>query len=296
MADQIFPHPERSRRTHDGWSEILRLAAAIAAAILAALPAAAETQVERGGYLVNGIANCGNCNSPLHPDGTLAGPALSGGDAIEGPDFVAYPPNITPDPGTGIGDWSEDEIVTALREGRTKRGAMLHPPMPVAFYRTMSDRDAHAIAAYLKSLAPVARRAPDSHYAHPAPASYGPKLGAVPEPDSNDQIAFGHYLAQMGHCMLCHTPFDASGRPDLHRLGAGGRVVRGVNTPNITPDRTSGIGAWSDAQIHDALVNGVRPDGSLLAAPMPFPYLATMRDDEIDAIVAYLRTLAPVGE
>jgi mono/diheme cytochrome c family protein len=186
--------------------------------------------------------------------------------------------------------------VTAIREGRTKRGTMLRPPMPIAFYRTMSDRDAHAIAAYLKSLAPVARRTPEPHYAHPMPLSYGPPLGTVGEPDRADRVAYGRYLARMGHCMLCHTPFDAAGRPDLRRVGAGGRVVRGVTAPNITPDRNAGIGAWTDAQIRDALTKGVRPDGSRLAAPMPFPYLATMRDDEIDAVVAYLRTLAPVAQ
>ena len=111
-------------------------------------------------------------------------------------------------------------------------------------------------------------------------------------------MAYGHYLAQIGHCMLCHTPRDANGRIDASRLGAGGVPVGdgGIITPNITPDPQFGIGAWTDQQIADALTKGVRPDGSHLAPPMPWPYLATVSDGDIEAIVAYLRTLKPIAQ
>ena len=263
-------------------------------------PAGAETLLERGTYLVNGIANCGNCHSPQHPDGTLSGPALSGGKAIIGPDFVAFPPNLTPDPATGLGEWTEPQIVTALREGRTPTGQMLHPPMPVAFYRTMSDRDAQAIAVYLRSLTPVVSSVPPSQYTRPAPTSYGPPIRAIADPDPNEKIVHGRYLVQIGHCMLCHTPRDATGRPDSeHREGAGGVILHGefgeIPSPNITQDVTYGIGGWTDAQIKAALSRGERPDGSQLASPMPWRYLATMRDEDLDAIVAYLRQLKPIA-
>jgi mono/diheme cytochrome c family protein len=274
--------------------------AAIIAGALIGRSAVAETLLERGAYLVNGIGNCGNCHSPQQPDGTLSGPALSGGKALLAPGVVAYSPNLTPDPETGLGGWTEQQIVTALREGHTPTGDVLRPPMPIAFYRGVSDRDARAIAVYLRSLAPVKSEILPSEYGIPTPGEYGGSVGVIPDPDPAEKVAYGHYLVQLGHCMLCHTPRDASERPDLaHRTGAGGAVMRGVFgeivSPNITPDVKSGIGGWTNQQIKDALTKGKRPDGSLLASPMPWRYLATMRGEDIDAIVAYLRTLTPIA-
>jgi mono/diheme cytochrome c family protein len=274
--------------------------AAIIAAAMTGEPALAETLLERGDYLVNGIANCGNCHSPQLPDGTLSGPALSGGKALFAPGIIAYPPNLTPDPETGLGKWTEAQIVTALREGHTPEGEILRPPMPIPFYRGISDRDAHAIAVHLRSLAPVKNQVLPSEYSVPTPSGYGGPVGAISDPDPTDKVGYGRYLVQLGHCMLCHTPRDANGRPDAeHRNGAGGAVLRGVFgeivTPNITPDVKSGIGSWTNRQIKDALTKGTRPDGSSLASPMPWRYLATMHDEDIDAIVAYLHTLTPVA-
>jgi mono/diheme cytochrome c family protein len=274
--------------------------AAIVAAAVTCQPTLADTLLERGGYLVNGIGNCGNCHSPQQPDGSVSGPALSGGMALLAPGVTAYPPNLTSDPQTGLGQWSEQQIVTALREGITPGGTVLRPPMPIGFYRGMSDRDAHAIAAYLRSLAPVHSEVQASSYSIPTPLGYGGPVDAIPDPDPADQVGYGHYLTQLGHCMLCHTPRDAGGRPDLQRLGAGGAVLRGVfgeiTTPNITPDAKAGIGSWSNQQLRDALTKGVRPNGAVLASPMPWRYLATMREADIDAIVAYLRTLRPIAD
>jgi len=263
-------------------------------------PASAETLLERGAYLVNGIGNCGNCHSPQEPDGTLSGPPLSGGKALLAKAFTAYPPNLTPDIETGLGRWTEDQIVTAIREGRRPDGTLLRPPMPVAFYRGMSDRDAHAIAVYLRSLQPVKSKVPDSHYSGPVPASYGGPVNGVPDPAPADRVAYGRYLAQIGHCLLCHTPRDANEKPDIvHFAGAGGAIIRGVFgeivSPNITPDTHTGIGTWSDQQIADALTKGVRPDGSQLASPMPWRYLSTLRQRDVDALVAYLRSLKPIA-
>ena len=273
---------------------------AVAALILAvtAPRARAETPTERGAYLVNGILSCGNCHSPHDPDGTVSGPPLSGGPAIPTPGFTAYAPNITSDPATGIGGWTEAQIVTALREGRTPDGRVLRPPMPVGLYRVMSDRDAYAVAAYLGVLPPVVSKVPASSYRIPVPTSYGPPLGVVPDPDPADRVAYGGYLVRIGHCMQCHTPLGANRQRDYaHQLGAGGLRIEGVFgsriTPNITPDHETGIGGWSDAEIRTALTKGVAPVGRQLSSPMPWRNLSTMRDTDVDAIVAYLRTIPP---
>jgi len=108
------------------------------------------------------------------------------------------------------------------------------------------------------------------------------------------------YLGSMGHCMLCHTPLGADGQRDYaHRLGAGGLVLDGVFghivTPNITPDKETGIGVWSDEDISRVLSTGERPDGRRLASPMPIAYLARRSSDDRAALIAWLRSLRPVA-
>jgi mono/diheme cytochrome c family protein len=261
--------------------------------------AVAETPMERGEYLVEGIANCGNCHAPQEPSGAVPLTPLSGGPAITSPVFTVAPPNITPDRVTGIGGWTEDDVVTALREGRTPSGQMLRPPMPVPFYRSMSDSDAHAIAAYILSRPAVSHQVPVPEYKIPAPVRYGPPVEHVMAPPRDDLVAYGGYLGSMGHCMLCHTPMGANGQRDYeHRLGAGGFVLDGVFgeivTPNITPDKATGIGTWSDADIARVLTTGERPDGRRLASPMPVAYLARLTPEDRAALIAWLRSLPAV--
>lgn len=267
--------------------------------MLSSVGSQAESPIDRGAYLVRTIGACGNCHSPVDQNGNRNGPALSGGPAILAPVFTAYPPNITPDVATGIGAWSEDQIVDALRNGRRPDGRMLRPPMPVPFYRTLSDTDVHAIAIYLRSLPPTANRAPVSTYQIPTPTSYGPLVVSVPDPDRENAVAYGGYLANAGHCMLCHTPNGPNGRRDYeHRLGAGGFSVETANgvrvSANITPDIKTGIGSWSDAQITAALTHGVAADGSPLAPIMPWPYLEDLKPEDVRALVAWLRSLPPI--
>ncbi len=260
----------------------------------------AETRLERGAYLVNVVGACGNCHSPVDANGNRSGPALSGGPALLSPAFEAYAPNITSDPRTGIGTWSEDQIVTALREGRTPDGHVLRPPMPVPLYRSISDDDVHAIAAYLKMLPPTERETPVSTYRAPMPASYGPPVGPIAEPPHDDLVAYGAYLAKLGHCMQCHTPVGADGKRDFaNRLGAGGLSVDiswgSRVAANITPDPETGIGSWTDKQVIAALSHGTGKDGAPLSSIMPWPYFQAMRPEDLNAIVAWLRTLKPVS-
>jgi mono/diheme cytochrome c family protein len=278
----------------------------LGAVVLAAIVAAggwpgsglAETLLERGQYLMNSIVACGNCHTPQGPDGPLPGMELAGGLLIEDAAFTVHTPNITPDSETGIGGWTDAQIITATREGRRPDGSIIGPPMPVAQYRQMSDRDVEAIVAYLRQVPPVRNEVPPSEYHVPLPESWGPPVGAVADVPRHDRVAYGGYLAgPLGHCIECHTPLVA-GQPDYDQLGAGGNPFYGpwgVSVArNITPDPESGIGDWTDAQIKRAITQGIGADGSRLLPPMGYHYYANMSEADLDALIAYLRTLKPI--
>jgi mono/diheme cytochrome c family protein len=278
------------------------LALGLAALALAALarPARAETPLERGAYLVRGLVACGNCHTPKDAAGKpLPGMELAGGLVIELPVFKAVTPNITPDAETGIGKWTDDQIVAAIREGRRPDGSIIGPPMPIEMYRGMADRDVRAIVAYLRRVKPVRHAVGKSVFKIPLPPSYGPPLDHVAAPSRKDKRAYGAYLATaLGHCMECHTPRLEDGRLDMTRIGAGGQVLPTfgagggmVASANLTPDREHGLGAWSDAAIRTAITTGVRPDGSKLATLMAFDWYAHIKRADLDALVAYLRSL-----
>ncbi len=268
-------------------------------ALLAASPGRAETQLERGSYLINGIVACGNCHTPQGPDGALPGMELAGGLVIEEDAFTVHTPNITPDPETGIGRWTDAQIITAIREGRRPDGRIIGPPMPIDLYRQMSDRDVRALVAYLRQVKPVRNQVPPSEYRVPLPTSYGSPVGAVADVPRADPVTYGAYLAgPLGHCIECHTVV-IGGQPDYkHRLGAGGNEFSGPwgtsIAPNITPDKETGIGDWTDAQIRRAITQGISADGSQLRPPMGFHYYASIARRDLDALIAYLRSLRPL--
>jgi mono/diheme cytochrome c family protein len=264
--------------------------------------ARAETLLERGTYLVRGIAACGDCHTPRDTNGHhIAAMEMAGGYQMDlmplGKPMTA---NITPDKETGIGNWTDEQIITAIREGKRPDGTIIGPPMPIAFYRQMSDRDVQAIVAYLRALPPVRNAVAKSVYERPLPPTYGPPVTSVPEVPASDKVAYGAYLAgPLGHCMECHTPMD-KGRLDMTRLGAGGREFKGeagsiLISANLTPDKTDGIGEWSDAAVKNAITKNLKPDGSPLVPFMPTEWFAKISDPDLDAIVAYLRTLKPVA-
>jgi mono/diheme cytochrome c family protein len=264
----------------------------------------AETPRERGSYVVNTIGACGNCHTPRDTAGKpIAGRELAGGFEFDDPGVGhIVGTNITPDPETRIGNWSEVEIVTALRDGRRPDGSIIGPPMPIPAYRQLSDGDAAAIAAYLKSLKPVRQAVARTQYKIPLPPAYGPPVTHVDEPPRADKIAYGGYLAgPVGHCVLCHTPLG-DGKPfDMGLAYQGGRELPDFGRPggqtvsrNITAGSQHGVGDWTDAQIKRAITSGIRADGTRLSTTMPFWAYAKMQPRDLDAIVAFLRTLKPV--
>ncbi len=114
-------------------------------------------------------------------------------------------------------------------------------------------------------------------------------------------VARGKYLVTLGGCQDCHTPGHFFGKPDMARALGGSEVgfdIPGLGTfygPNLTPDKETGLGKWTDAQVMAAIQTGVRPDGRVLAPIMPWRSLAVLTDQDAAAVVAYLRSLPPVA-
>jgi mono/diheme cytochrome c family protein len=261
---------------------------AISALVLMSGAASSETPVERGNYLVNTVLTCGNCHSPKGPPQAIAGKDFSGFLEFDEPPFKVTAPNITPDKETGIGNYTDAQLKTVLRKGIKRDGS--------GFYEIMTERDLNAVVAYLRSLKPVSHKVPDPIYkmpqGHPIPPG-----GEKPftEPMLNDKVKKGFYLATIAHCMECHTPFGERGRDFTNKLGAGGAEFPGPwgvsVSRNITSSKAKGLGNWTDAEIKRAITQGVSRDGSKLKGPMGYEYYAKMTAADLDAVVAWLRTL-----
>lgn len=271
--------------------------AAAALALPAASPAVSETPLERGAYLVQTIAACGNCHTPIGEAGFEADKELAGRMVIEFPEFTAFAPNITP--AGRVAGWSDDELKRAIREGLRPDGSLIGPPMPIPLYRDLSDSDLDAIVAYVRSLPAVANEVPPSEYRIPLPPDYGPPVGSVPEVPRGVTVEYGAYLAgPVAHCIECHTPMGPEGHPDFeHRLAAGGFEFPGPwgvsVSANLTPHE-DGIARWTDDELIHMITTGTRPDGSPMAPPMGFSFYAGIHEDDLRAIILYLRSLPPL--
>ncbi len=267
--------------------------------VFVAASARAETLLERGTYLMEGIVACGNCHTPKNADATeIESMEYAGAFVIEEPGLKAYAPNITPDPETGIGTWTDEEIIVAIRDGLRPDGSLIGPPMPSPYYAKMSDRDARAIVAYLRNLKPIVNTVPKSEYSIPLPPNYGPPVESVADVPRDDLVAYGDYVTNaLGHCTECHTPM-VEGRHQMDRIGEGGRVFPNIFglggaivSRNITSHPDVGLGQWTDDEIKRAITEGIGRGGRVLAKGMAFPYYQRINDEDMDAIVAYLRSL-----
>lgn len=270
----------------------IRMLVASAAVLAVGQTAVAETELERGAYLVRHVAACGNCHSPLAPDGPVAGQELAGRFVIKIPEFEAWAPNITP---AAIGDWTDEQISRAIREGIRPDGTVIGPPMPIELYRELSDRDVKAIVAYLRAVPPVENTVPRSTYNFPLPENYGPPVGHVPDVPEGETVEYGAYLAgPVAHCVECHTPMVDGHLDYENQLGAGGNIFDGPwghsVSRNLTPD-PEGLAQWTDDEVISMIRTGKRPDGSPMAGPMGYAFYAGMSDRDARAIVAYLRSL-----
>jgi mono/diheme cytochrome c family protein len=271
-------------------------------------PTGAEA-VARGKYLAENVAACMACHS--ESDADKPGDPIKPGMLGSGRDFGPLPDfpgrvragNLTPDPKHGLAGWSDGEIVRAVREGVDRKGRTLFPFMPYSTYRvTLSDDDAFAIVAYLRSLPPVDHDPgpmevdfPVSMFvrAAPLPVDRSPP----PAPAPSDVEARGAWLLLVASCGACHTPIDG-GRPNLKMQYAGNDLPftfgdLKVYAPNVTSDAATGLGAWSDADILKVLDEGVGKSGKPVYV-MPWPSYRGMTDADKKAVVAALRKLPAI--
>ena len=242
----------------------------VALLLLIASDAAAQTreQIARGKYIFGAAAGCG-CH-------TVPKQALNaGGRKYDGPFGTVYSSNITPDPATGIGKWTDEQIITATRAGRRPNGERLIPVHPYTVFNGMAEQDLKDVVVYLRSVPPVNRATPAKKISVPLFESvflpaWLATFAAVETPPRSAPtagVARGEYLARaVSHCGECHTPRTMTMAVDNSRFLAGnpkGKGPEGSAVPNVTPDRDTGIGSWSEEQIADYLETGNKPDGDV---------------------------------
>ena len=272
----------------------------VAALLSGVVVAQAQTgaAMARGKYLVDTLMTCHNCHTPRGPNGPMFDKALSGGMRFNEPPFDVTASNLTSDKATGLGAWSVDDIKKLLTTGVRPNGISVANVMPTGFYRILTPRDLDAIATYIHSLPPVTNQVPPPVYKIPLPQTVVPNATSpANEADLKDPVKKGFYLATISHCMECHSPLGPKGR-DFTRMGAGGFEFKGgfgvSVSRNITSSKTKGLGNWTDDEIKRAITTGTSRDGSKLKPPMGFGFYAKMDPADLDAIVAYLRTVPPL--
>ncbi|MFN2532313.1 MAG: cytochrome c [Pyrinomonadaceae bacterium] len=261
-------------------------------------------RLARGKYLVDAVAGCLGCHSPADYSKPGAPPIegqLGAGIIWTDPQLPwLVAPNITSDKETGAGDWSDDVLARAIREGIGHDGRALFPVMPYPNFSKMSDEDLASIIVYIRSLPPIKNNLPRTKM--PFLLNFltrsmpGPVRKPVPEPDQSTPVARGAYLVRMGSCADCHTPQNR-GQPIAGLDYAGGFVLMGptgtVVSANITPD-PSGISYYDESTFIRAMREG-KVGARSLNAVMPWSFFGKMTDDDLKSVFAFLRSLKPVS-
>ncbi|TGK04177.1 cytochrome C [Leptospira langatensis] len=269
--------------------------------------------IERGRYLANHVSACIDCHStrdwkrfsgPLLPESIGEGGEIFDQKIGFPGSFVA--PNITP---ASLGTWTDGEILRAISSGISKNGRPLFPVMPHPAYGKMSKDDLLSIIAYLRNIAPIQKENEVSKPEFP----FSLILRTIPQPaefssspKKEDKIAYGKYLFNAAACSECHTKKD-KGKPVEGMDLAGGfefPLPNGTKivSSNITPDKETGIGHWSEEKFVERFKSMEPPryqphlvkDGERQTI-MPWTMYAGMTKDDLAAIFAYLQTVKPIS-
>ncbi len=257
-------------------------------------------RMRRGEYLVHDVINCMGCHSK-HDEKSDPPVLLSQEGAGQVLDeeggFRLVAPNITSDPETGIGKWSDDAIARAIREGIAADGSALFPVMPYEHFRHLSDEDLASIVVFIRGLPPVHTNLPPGKipfmFSRLIQGVPQPVIEPVPEPDMSTPATHGDYLIEIGHCSDCHTPRDSKFQPiPALKMAGGTEMEKGMFSANLTPD-ASGIGYYDEALFVKTIRTGYVGARKLNRA-MPWWAFRHMTDDDLKAVFASLRTLKPV--
>jgi mono/diheme cytochrome c family protein len=280
----------------------MRIALVTAVALLFASlagPALGQGDAERGKYML-AAAGCTTCHT-APKDGAF----LAGGRELKTDFGSFFTPNITPDPETGIGAWSDEDFVRALREGVAPDGSHYYPTFPYTSYTRMTRADILDLKAYLDTVPPVKNAVRD----HDLPFPFSIRASMIgwkllffddapfaPDPAQSETWNRGAYLVNgPGHCGECHTPRNILGVVDADRPLTGNRNgPDGDAVPDITqgPD---GIHDWSVEDITGMLEIGLLPDGDFAGGAMTDVIednTSMLTDADREAIATYLKSLA----
>jgi mono/diheme cytochrome c family protein len=262
---------------------------------------AQQGDVKRGEY-VSKAAGCLGC----HTEAVEKAQPYAGGRALKTPFGTFFGPNITPHPQAGIGRWSEQDFIRAVREGRRPDGAHYFPSFPYPSFTQISEQDLRDLWAYLRSI-PQSNRASEPHQLR-FPFGWrwlvwGWKLlffrpgPFVPDAARSAVVNRGSYLVNaLGHCGECHTPRNFLGGPKRSRHLAGAKLAEGADSSNLTPTR---LKTKDDAEVKDFLLTGMTPDGDVAAESMGEVVRNTtsqLSPQDLDAVIAYLRSLPPLPD
>jgi mono/diheme cytochrome c family protein len=271
----------------------------------AAVPASAATpeEIARGKYIFGATGGCG-CHTEKNQ------PVNAGGRRYDGPFGTVYATNITPDGKTGIGGWTDAQIVEAIRAGRRPNGERLIPVHPYTTFNGMAQPDLAALVAYLRTLPPVNRANQPKKITVPLfesvflpawLAAFSPRE-TPPGTAPTAGVARGEYLVRaVAHCGECHTPRGLTQAVDNTRFLAGNpRGPENSVVPNITPDKATGIGGWSEEDLAEYLATGIKPDGDVSSGLMEevihgttAGYKDLTKADRL-AIARYLKSVPPI--
>jgi mono/diheme cytochrome c family protein len=289
--------------TRRGWSLAALLLLSLVsfpALVVAQAPSAAE--LARGKYVFGATGGCGCHTVPKQP-------VNAGGRKYDGPFGTVYATNITPDRETGIGEWTDEQIITAIRLGRRPNGERLIPVHPYTTFNGMAADDLKALVAFLRTVPPVKRANQPKKISVPMFESvFLPAWLAAFAPVENPPtsvptsgVARGEYLVRaVAHCGECHTPRTMTMATDNSRFLAGNpKGPEDSEVPNITPDKTTGL-QWSEEEIADYLGTGNKPDGDVVGGLMGEVIEGTLsgykdlsKADRL-AIAKYLKSIPPI--